>query len=578
MRKLQDMFQISNEATRDLRKGIIACTITNIVQLLSVAVVVLVFLEILHPLEGYEISWSYLWMLFGMGVVIMVVSYLCSRNDYRKTYLSCYTAAEDSRIRIAEAVRHFPMSVFNQKKTSELTTSIMDDCASIEHALSHIVPPLCADVISMTLICIGTAFFDWRMALAIFCTLPVAFLIVLASRRIQSKQSARQVKAHVAASQEIQEYLEGIKVIKECGLGGEKSSELEAALAELRDASVRMELGTSTIISAAQFVLQAGIGIAIFVGVNLFVGGSMELFPLLLSLVVVCRVYGPILSILTLLPMLFHTMTSTRRIRALFAIDPMEGVCVPVDSYDIHFDDVAFAYADNQVLNGVTVDIPERKVTALVGSSGSGKSTLVRLIARFWDVDRGTVSIGGVDVKRLDPEYLMNYLSFVFQDVVLFDDTVMNNIRIGNPQATDEQVMAAARVANCDEFVQKLAQGYQTKLGENGGTLSGGERQRISIARAILKDAPIILLDEATAALDPYNEVKVNEALSQLITGKTVLVIAHKLNAITNADKIVVLDEGKVVEEGTHAQLMERAGLYARLFEIQSTSQQWSAC
>ncbi len=578
MRKLQDMFQISNEATRDLRKGIIACTITNIIQLLSVAVVVLVFLEILHPLEGYEISWSYLWMLFGMGVVIMVVSYLCSRNDYRKTYLSCYTAAEDSRIRIAEAVRHFPMSVFNQKKTSELTTSIMDDCANIEHALSHIVPPLCADVISMTLICIGTAFFDWRMALAIFCTLPVAFLIVLASRRIQSKQSARQVKAHVAASQEIQEYLEGIKVIKECGLGGEKSSELEAALAELRDASVRMELGTSTIISAAQFVLQAGIGIAIFVGVNLFVGGSMELFPLLLSLVVVCRVYGPILSILTLLPMLFHTMTSTRRIRALFAIDPMEGVCVPVDSYDIHFDDVAFAYADNQVLNGVTVDIPERKVTALVGSSGSGKSTLVRLIARFWDVDRGTVSIGGVDVKRLDPEYLMNYLSFVFQDVVLFDDTVMNNIRIGNPQATDEQVMAAARVANCDEFVQKLAQGYQTKLGENGGTLSGGERQRISIARAILKDAPIILLDEATAALDPYNEVKVNEALSQLITGKTVLVIAHKLNAITNADKIVVLDEGKVVEEGTHAQLMERAGLYARLFEIQSTSQQWSAC
>ena len=294
MRKLQDMFQISNEATRDLRKGIIACTITNIIQLLSVAVVVLVFLEILHPLEGYEISWSYLWMLFGMGVVIMVVSYLCSRNDYRKTYLSCYTAAEDSRIRIAEAVRHFPMSVFNQKKTSELTTSIMDDCANIEHALSHIVPPLCADVISMTLICIGTAFFDWRMALAIFCTLPVAFLIALASRRIQSKQSARQVKAHVAASQEIQEYLEGIKVIKECGLGGEKSSELEAALAELRDASVRMELGTSTIISAAQFVLQAGIGIAIFVGVNLFVGGSMELFPLLLSLVVVCRVYGPI--------------------------------------------------------------------------------------------------------------------------------------------------------------------------------------------------------------------------------------------------------------------------------------------
>ncbi|WP_314653308.1 ABC transporter ATP-binding protein [Slackia exigua] len=577
MKKLQDLFQISDAATADLGRGILACTLTNVVTLLSVLVVVLVFQEILVPLDGGEVSWERLWMLFGAGLVIMVLSYFCSRNDYRKTYVSCYTAAEDSRLRIAETVRHFPMSVFNEKSLAELTGSLMGDCANIEHALSHIVPPLVADCISMAIVCVGIAFFDWRMALAIFCTLPLALLIVIVSRRAQQRASARQVAAKAAASEKTQEYLEGIRVIKECRLGGEKASELKSALAELRDASVKMELKTGVVISVAQFVLQAGIGITVFVGARLFIGGDMELLPFLLSCAVVCRVYGPILSILTLLPMLFHTIASTKRIRELFAIPRMEGEAIEIERFDIRFDNASFSYGNDEVLSGIDLEIPERKVTAIVGPSGSGKSTLLRLIARFWDVDAGAVRIGGIDVRSVDSEHLMNYLSFVFQDVVLFDDTVMNNIRIGNSQATDEQVMVAARAACCDGFVRALPDGYDTLLGENGSTLSGGERQRISIARAMLKDSPVILLDEATAALDPASEYEVHRALSRLVAGRTVLVVAHKLSTVIDADQIIVLDRGRVDDIGTHDELMGRNGLYARLFTIQEKSRAWVA-
>lgn len=577
MKRLQNAFEISDEATLGLRKGIVACTLTNIVTLLSVLIVVLAFQEVLKPLTGAEASWPRLWILFFVGFAIAIISYFCSKNDYRKTYLSCYMAAEDSRVRIAETIRHFPMSVFDSKSLAELTSNLMGDCANIEHALSHIVPPLLANCISTAIVSLGIAFFDWRMALTIFCTLPISLLIIFGTRKAQKKVSNRQANAKVAASNKIQEYLEGIRVIKECALDGEKSTELETALTELRKASIGMELKTGVVISVAQFVLQAGIGLTVFVAVRLFVGGSMDLFPLLLSLVVVCRVYGPILSILTLLPMLFHTVTSTERIRALFSIPFMSGGKTAIDHFGIEFDHVWFSYGGKMALRDISVEIPERKVTALVGPSGSGKSTLLRMIARFWDVDKGAVRIGGVDVKTLDPEHLMNYMSFVFQNVILFNDSVMNNIRIGNARATDEQVMAAARAANCDEFIGALPDGYQTCLGENGSTLSGGERQRISIARAILKDAPIILLDEATAALDPKNECELHKAISRLIAGKTVLVVAHELGAITRSDKIIVLNSGGVDDVGTHNELMSRDGLYARLFAIQAKSQRWVA-
>ena len=306
-------------------------------------------------------------------------------------------------------------------------------------------------------------------------------------------------------------------------------------------------------------------------------GGSITILPLLLSLVIVCRMYGPILTILTLLPMLFHTFISTQRMRELAGIPVMEGrTDVPIKNNNIVFDHVSFSYNKEPVLKDVSATIPEGKITALVGPSGSGKSTMSRLIARFWDVNSGTVAIGGVDVKTLDPEYLMGYMSFVFQDVTLFNDTVWNNIKIGNLEATDEQVFAAAKVACCDEFVKRLPDGYSTLLGENGSTLSGGERQRISIARALLKDAPIILLDEATASLDPENEVLIQNAISRLIKGKTVLVIAHRLRTIADADQILVLNNGKIEEAGAHEQLMSKNGLYQHLYQIQSKSQKWA--
>ena len=576
MMNLKEMFQLSDRGTKDLKKGIFACTLTNLSLMLSVVVTVQIFLEILKPLTEEEVSWSKMWILFGAGVVSVIIHFLCCKNDYRKTYVSCYTAAEDSRIRIAELVRRFPMSVFNNKDLTELTTNMMGDCASIEHSMSHIVPPLMANAISCTLICICVMIFDWRMGLSIFCTLPLSFLIILGSRKLQERSSKKQVDAKLKASEEEQEYLEGIRIIKSCHMDGEKFSKLNDALKDLKTQSIHMELGTSVFISIAQFVLQAGIGITVFVGVHLLTGGNITILPLLLSLVIVCRMYGPILTILTLLPMLFHTIVSTRRMRELAGIPVMEGrTDVPIKNNNIAFDNVSFSYNKEPVLKDVSATVPEGKITALVGPSGSGKSTFVRLIARFWDVNRGTVTVGGIDVKTLDPEYLMGYMSFVFQDVTLFNDTIWNNIKIGNLDATDEQVVAAAKAACCDEFVKRLPDGYNTLLGENGSTLSGGERQRISIARALLKDAPIILLDEATASLDPENEVLIQSAISRLIKGKTVLVIAHRLRTIADADQILVLNNGKIEEAGTHEQLMSKNGLYQHLYQIQSKSQKW---
>lgn len=577
MINLKEMFQLSARGARDLKKGIAACTLTNLSLMLSVIVTIQVFIEVLKPLAGETISWNRMWLLFGAGIIAGLIHFFCCKNDYRQTYVSCYTAAEDSRIRIAESVRKFPMSVFNNKDLTELTTNMMGDCASIEHSMSHIVPPLMANAISCTLICICVMLFDWHMGLSIFCTLPLSFLIIFCSRRLQEKASKKQVDAKLQATAEEQEYLNGIKVIKSCHLDGERFSKLNTALKQLKQESIRMELGTSVFISIAQFVLQAGIGITVFVGVHLLTGGNISAIPLLLSLVIVCRMYGPVLTILTLLPMLFHTLVSTQRMRELAAIPIMEGSTdTPIPNHTITFENVSFSYNHKEpVLQDVTAVIPEVKVTALVGPSGSGKSTMSRLIARFWDTDSGVVKIGGVNIKTLDPEYLMSSMSFVFQDVTLFNDTILNNIRIGSIEATDEQIYAAAKAACCDDFVRQLPDGYNTLLGENGSTLSGGERQRISIARALLKNAPVILLDEATASLDPENEVLIQNAISRLIAGKTVLVIAHRLRTIAGADQIIVLDEGRIEETGTHEKLMEHPGLYRRLFDIQMKSQEW---
>ena len=374
----------------------------------------------------------------------------------------------------------------------------------------------------------------------------------------------------------IQEYLEGIKIIKSCGLSGSRFSTLDKALQAMRKIAIRVELASGILVQGASLVLQAGLGITIFIGTVLITGGQIELLPLLVLFMFSTQIYGPILAILSQLTSLFHLGTVTNRMRTLLTTPVMEGEDKDMANYDIELKNVTFGYNRDDVIKDVSFSIPTGSVTALVGPSGSGKSTISKLIARFWDVRKGQISIGGMDVRTIEPEHLMRCMSFVFQDVTLFNDTVFNNIRVGNMNATEEQVMAAAKAAYCNEFIQRLPDGYQTILGENGSTLSGGERQRISIARALLKDAPIILLDEATASLDPENEVLIQRAIAKLVEGKTVIMIAHRLRTVVDADQIIVLKDGKLVEQGTHGELMKKKGLYEKLYHIQQESLGWT--
>ena len=559
-----------------MKKAIIACTITNLTMLLPFCVTVMIFSELLTPFVGGTIQWDHIWMLWGVGVISLVLIFLAAKNDYRKTYIASYKESNATRVRIAERLRRLPMNFFNTKDLSEITPHMMADCSSMESMLSSTIPPLVANVITVTLTCILLAFFDWRLALCMFCTLPIAFLIIWLSRNYQKKLFARQVDAKLAASGQVQEYLEGMKIIKSCGLSGSRFSELDKSLRIMKKISVKVEMAIGVFMSSASMVLQAGIGITIFVGTVLLVNGSIELLPLFMFMLMVTRIYGPILAIFSQLSTLLNLHVVTKRMRTLFTIRTMEGDEKTIPNYDIELEHVTFCYHTEDVIKDVSCRLSQGTVTALVGPSGSGKSTLSKLIARFWDIQSGIIRVGGKDVRTIEPESLMQYMSFVFQDVTLFNDTIINNIRLGNPNATDEQVIAAAKAAYCDEFVQDMSEGYQTVLGENGSTLSGGERQRISIARALLKDAPIILLDEATASLDPENEVLVQKAIAKLVEGKTVIMIAHRLRTVVDADQILVLENGRLVENGTHKELMDKKGLYQKLYRIQQESLGWT--
>ena len=417
---------------------------------------------------------------------------------------------------------------------------------------------------------------DWRLALCMYITLPVAFLIIWLSKNYQKKLFERQVQAKLDASSQVQEYLEGMKIIKSCNLSGSHFSALNKALLSMKKIAVKVEMICGVFMSSASMILQAGIGIVIFVGTMLLVKGEIELLPLLMFFLMVTRIYGPILAILSQLTTLLNLNVVTERMRTLLSTSVMQGNDKEIENCDIELEHVTFRYNTKDVIKDVTCKIPQGSITALVGSSGSGKSTISKLIARFWDIQKGTIRVGGKDIRTMEPESLMRKMAFVFQDVTLFNDTVFNNISIGNPNATEEEVMAAAKAAYCDEFVRNMPDGYQTVLGENGSTLSGGERQRISIARALLKNASIIFLDEATASLDPENEVLVQKAIAQLVENKTVIMIAHRLRTVVDADQILVLDDGKLVEYGTHNELMKKKGVYQKLYHIQQESLGWT--
>lgn len=576
MKRLKETLFLSDKGYSDLKKAIFACTLTNITMLLPFCITVMIFSELLNPFVGKDLVWEHIWLLWGAGVVSAILVFLAAKNDYRKTYIASYKESNVTRLRIAEHLRKLPMSFFNTKDLSELTTNMMSDCSSMESMLSSTIPPLIANVISATITCILLAFFDWRLAICVFITMPLAFLIIWLSRKYQKKLFERQVDAKLQASSQVQEYLEGLKIIKSCNLSGSQFSTLNKALLAMKKIAVKVEMVVGVFMSGASMILQAGIGITIFVGTLLLLDGQIELLPLLMFFLIVIKIYGPILAILSQLTTLLNLNVVTERMRTLLTAPVMSGKQQTSKRYDIELSHVSFAYNEEEVIHDVSCKIPQGNVTALVGPSGSGKSTISKLIARFWDIQKGTIIVGNKDIKTINPESLMQEMSFVFQDVTLFNDTIFNNIQMGNPNATKEQVFAAAKAAYCDEFVRNMPDGYNTILGENGSTLSGGERQRISIARALLKDSPIILLDEATASLDPENEVFVQKAIAKLVENKTVIIIAHRLRTVVDADQILVLDNGKLVEYGTHNELMRKNGLYHKLYHIQQESLGWA--
>lgn len=570
MRSLKERLLLTDQGYKDLKRAIAACTFTNITLMLPFMITVMIFRELLLGITNGGLQTKNIICLWALGIIAAIIVFFASKNDYRKTYIASYRESNKTRENIAEHLIRLPMSFFNTRDLTEITANMMSDCSSMESMLSSTIPPLIANIISATLTCVMLAFFDWRLALCVFVTIPVAFLIILLSKKRQKALFAGQEEAKLDASARIQEYLEGIKIIKACNISGERFNVLNNALLKLKKISVKVELAVGVFMSSASMILQSGIGITVFVGVNLLISGKTDLLTLLMFLLMVTRIYGPFLAILGQLSTLLHLDTVTERMRILEKSEVMTGTDTSVCDGNIELNNVSFAYNTERVIDDVSLKIKEGTINAFVGPSGSGKSTLAKLIARFWDVGSGSIRYGGKDLRSLKPEAIMKDMAFVFQDVTLFNDTVMNNIRMGNESASDEDVMNAAKAAFCDEFISRLPDGYDTVLGENGGTLSGGERQRISIARALLKNAKIILLDEATASLDPENEYYVQQAIAELVKGKTVIMIAHRLKTVADADRIFVLSDGKLVQEGTHKELISKEGLYKTLYTFQN--------
>jgi ATP-binding cassette subfamily B protein len=578
MFNIKKLFGLTEEGYRDFKRGVFATILLNLTLFIAFAVIIQIIMAILNPLmTGNALDAVMVWKLFGLGLGGALLYVLAGRNQYRKTYATAYCEAEKIRLGVAEHIRKLPLSFFNRKDLSELTANMMDDCTSVEHVMSHVVPSMFGDTITSVLITVVLCFFDWRMALALFAALPVSFGIIFITKRIQERHGRRTVEAKLEVSNQVQEYLEGIKVVKAFGLTGQRWDRLKDAMKTLMRRAIVFEGLSGTFISLAGIILQSGMGLVIFAGVTLLGNGALDPVKFLIFVLISAKIYGPFLVLLTLLPEFFFYLLSTERMRKLREEKLLSGdETISLPDCGIELKNISFAYNDEDVIKNVSLSIPSNGVTALVGPSGSGKSTISRLIARFWDVKSGEITIGGRNIRDIEPERLLSYMSFVFQDVVLFNDTVMNNIRIGKKDARDEEVYAAAKMARCDEFIRAMPDGYNTLIGENGSTLSGGERQRISIARALLKDAPIVLLDEATASLDPENEIRIQEAISALVKGRTVIVIAHRLRTIMDADKIAALDKGELVEEGTSEELLAKGGLFARLYTIQQESLGWS--
>ena len=570
--KLQHKYALSEQGAKDMLKAFVSVTVSDIVLMLPVGMLYMLVKQYMeHTLEGKG-------LLFGVGcllclLLIGVTTYI----QYNATFLSTYVESGVRRITLAEKLRKIPLSFFGKKDLADLTSTIMADCATLETASSHWIPELVGACISTALVAVSLFSFDWRMALAALWVLPISFLIVIFSGNVQRKAVGRQMELKMACADGIQECLETVRDLRANNAQEEYRQGLDKKIRDVEKHAIVTELTTAVFVSSAQMVLKFGIATTALTGGVLLAQGKLDVLTFFMFLLLVSRLYDPMQISLQNLAAMISADVQCKRMDEILSHETQTGKEELSNvGCDVEFSHVGFAYNDREdVLKDVTFTAKQGEVTALIGPSGGGKTTVSRLASRFWDIQKGKITVGGMDISEIDPETLMSLYAIVFQDVTLFNNTILENIRIGRQDATDEEIIAAAKLAHCDEFAKKLPEGWHTMIGENGSELSGGERQRISIARAFLKDAPIILLDEATASLDVDNETLIQESLSRLIQDKTVLIIAHRMRTVAEADKIVVLKDGVVAEQGAPEELEKQKGIYWHMMETQMRTAGW---
>lgn len=563
---------LSEQGAKDMIKAFVSVTVSNLVLMVPIA---LLYYMVKDYMEG-NLAGKGFWYVAGIVVTFVLIA-VTTYIQYNATFLATYIESGVRRITLAEKLRKIPLSFFGKKDLSDLTSTIMADCAQMETASSHFVPELVGACISTTIVAIGLFFFDWRMVMAALWVLPISFIIVACSGKVQRSLNKKQMDLKMACADGIQEGLESARDLRAYNSQEEYMEGLDKKIKAVEKHAIVTELGTAVFVGSSQMILKLGIGTVALVGGILLAKGELDVITFFMFLMVVSRIYDPMQVSLQNLAAIIATGVQSSRLDEILSHE-VQGGTRKMDNkgYDIEFSNVGFSYESGEtVLNDVSFVAKQGEVTALIGPSGGGKTTVSRLASRFWDVNQGTITVGGMDISKIDPETLMSLYSIVFQDVTLFNNTVMENIRIGKMDATDEEVIAAAKLAHCDEFAEKLADGWDTMIGENGSELSGGERQRISIARAFLKDAPIILLDEANASLDVDNETMIQESLSRLIKDKTVMIIAHRMRTVADADKIVVLKDGTVAENGSPEALEKQGGIYANMVKTQLLARDW---